>query len=583
VTCSVRMALVLLLATSILVVVPGEVDATVPGGIGRITFTSDTFDMYGDIYIRDFAGSAPIRLTTHAGADYLARWSPDGTLIAFARSEPTAGTDVWVMDPTGLNPSNLTNGVGFYNAPFDWSPDGRRILFVSSRSGNLDVWVMNADGSGQQQITNTPEDETEASWSPDGATIAVERDAGLSSDTWLMDADGSNLRNITNREKKDGAPSWSPDGTMIAYASSFGPGTNIWVMDADGSNPRNLTNAVSGYNWDPAWSPDGSVIAFTSDRDGDYDIWMMNADGTGQTHLTDRAGHEMTVAWESINRDPVAMPDRADVGRGRSVDVFVLTNDTDQDGGALEIIDITRMPGEGSVAINPDGSVTYGHNGMPPPGGFGYPYIDTFEYEVQDPRFSTARAEVLVTVFPSFDDVPDDNIFADDIEWLAVWGITRGCNPPDNTLFCPDSFVTRAQMAAFLVRARGYFDDGGGDLFVDDNGSTFEADIDKLGTAGVTRGCNPPVNDRFCPNQLVTRAQMAAFLVRAYDLADTGLHDLFVDDNGSVFEADIDTLGAHGVSRGCNPPANDRFCPNQFVTREQMAAFIRRASGAEGD
>jgi hypothetical protein len=93
----------------------------------------------------------------------------------------------------------------------------------------------------------------------------------------------------------------------------------------------------------------------------------------------------------------------------------------------------------------------------------------------------------------------------------------------------------------------------------------------------VTLGCNPPLNDRFCPNELVTRGQMAAFLARAFHLTNLGLEDLFVDDNGSIFEFDIDKLGATGISRGCNPPDNDRFCPNDYVTREQMAAFIRRA------
>jgi hypothetical protein len=70
-------------------------------------------------------------------------------------------------------------------------------------------------------------------------------------------------------------------------------------------------------------------------------------------------------------------------------------------------------------------------------------------------------------------------------------------------------------MAAFLVRALGYTDDGGGDLSVDDDGSTFEGDIDRIGAAGVTKGCNPPVNDQYCPDDLVTRGQMAAFLHRA--------------------------------------------------------------------
>ncbi len=70
-------------------------------------------------------------------------------------------------------------------------------------------------------------------------------------------------------------------------------------------------------------------------------------------------------------------------------------------------------------------------------------------------------------------------------------------------------------MAAFLARALELADDGGGDWFVDDDESVFELDIDRLATAGVTRGCNPPINDRFCPRQSVTRAQMAAFLRRA--------------------------------------------------------------------
>jgi chitodextrinase len=166
------------------------------------------------------------------------------------------------------------------------------------------------------------------------------------------------------------------------------------------------------------------------------------------------------------------------------------------------------------------------------------------------------------------------SVFFDDIRWLSGRDITRGCNPPVNDLFCPDDSVTRGQMAAFLVRA---LDLGRSDAvdFVDDEGSVFEADIQSLAAAGITRGCNPPANDRFCPNDPVTRGQMAAFLVRALDLGRSDAVD-FVDDEGSVFEADIQSLAAAGITRGCNPPANDRFCPNDAVTRGQMAAFLKR-------
>jgi hypothetical protein len=171
----------------------------------------------------------------------------------------------------------------------------------------------------------------------------------------------------------------------------------------------------------------------------------------------------------------------------------------------------------------------------------------------------------------------DDSIFEADIEKLAAAGITAGCNPPTNDRYCPDDSVNRGQMAAFLVRALGLTASGTTD-FVDDNGSVFESDIERLAAAGITLGCNPPHNDRYCPSGVVTRAQMAAFLVRALDLP-AGTPDVFVDDDGLVFEADIEALAEAGVTRGCNPPLNDRYCPDTAVTRAQMAAFLVRALG----
>ena len=173
----------------------------------------------------------------------------------------------------------------------------------------------------------------------------------------------------------------------------------------------------------------------------------------------------------------------------------------------------------------------------------------------------------------------DDSVFQTAIEWLALEGITKGCNPPVNDLFCPERSVSRGEMAAFLVRAMGYVDGGGGNRFVDDDDSVFESAIDKLAAAGVTEGCNPPVNDRFCPERSVSRGEMAAFLVRAMGYVDDGGGNRFVDDDGSVFESAVDKLATAGVTQGCNPPVNDRFCPDDNVIRGQMAAFLNRALG----
>ena len=131
-------------------------------------------------------------------------------------------------------------------------------------------------------------------------------------------------------------------------------------------------------------------------------------------------------------------------------------------------------------------------------------------------------------------------------------------------------------MAAFFVRALGLDAGAGSDEFADDDGHLFETEIDVIASAGITRGCNPPANDRFCPDAFVTRGQMAAFFVRAFGLP-SGLSNLFEDDDGHIFEAEIDRLATADITRGCNPPTNDRFCPDAYVTRGQMAAFFHRA------
>ena len=169
----------------------------------------------------------------------------------------------------------------------------------------------------------------------------------------------------------------------------------------------------------------------------------------------------------------------------------------------------------------------------------------------------------------------DNSAHEGDIEAIAAIGITKGCNPPTNDLFCPKASVTRGQMAAFLVRARNL--PATSEAPFGDASGVFEDDINRLAAAGITKGCNPPTNDLFCPEASVTRGQMAAFLVRAFDLPPTS-EAPFGDVEG-VFEDDINRLAAAGITQGCNPPANTAYCPGSVVTREQMATFLTRALG----
>ncbi|HJR93558.1 MAG TPA: GerMN domain-containing protein [Acidimicrobiia bacterium] len=194
----------------------------------------------------------------------------------------------------------------------------------------------------------------------------------------------------------------------------------------------------------------------------------------------------------------------------------------------------------------------------------------------------------LTSLVASAQELAPGGTFADDngnihegyIEAIAAEGVTRGCNPPTNDRYCPLDPVTRGEMAAFLNRALDLATSAN-DHFADDDSSVFEDDINALAEAGITRGCNPPENDEYCPDDVVTREQMAAFLVRGFQYTDDGGGDLFVDDDTSIFEGDIDRLGTAGVTLGCNPPTNDRFCPTDDVLRDQMASFLGRALGLQ--
>jgi hypothetical protein len=184
-------------------------------------------------------------------------------------------------------------------------------------------------------------------------------------------------------------------------------------------------------------------------------------------------------------------------------------------------------------------------------------------------------------------DLPPGGTFTDDngsvhessIEALVAAGITSGCNPPFTTRYCPDDVVTRGQMAAFLRRA-GDIPFTTADHFTDDAGSRFEEDINAISEAGITRGCNPPENDAYCPDRAISRAEFATMLVRTFGY-EPSPDDPFVDDEESIHEEAINAIAAVGVTLGCNPPDNDHFCPDEPVSRAQMASFLVRALGLD--
>lgn len=204
--------------------------------------------------------------------------------------------------------------------------------------------------------------------------------------------------------------------------------------------------------------------------------------------------------------------------------------------------------------------------------------LEAYRAMANDPVFFPDTTELPPpppppSTLPAFLDIAGSE-FRGDIIWLAGRNITKGCNPPANDRFCPDNPVTRGQLATFLTKGLD-IDPSNVDLFFDDDSSVHEANINAAAAAGVIKGYGA---GRVGPNDLVTRGQMAAMLTRALTL-DATTSGSFNDTRNHIFEDDIEALVAAGITSGCNPPVNDRFCPEAVVTRGQFAAFLHRALG----
>jgi hypothetical protein len=169
----------------------------------------------------------------------------------------------------------------------------------------------------------------------------------------------------------------------------------------------------------------------------------------------------------------------------------------------------------------------------------------------------------------------DSSVHEADIDKIAELGITKGCNPPLNDMYCPGREITRGEMAAFLRRNLA-LPDSETDYFTDDTGNIFEGDINALAEAGIAFGCT---ETEYCPNEPLLRDELAELFVRAYGFENPDASDFFVDDDGNRFEASINAMAFNSITFGCNPPDNTEYCPTRPLSRAEMASFFVRALG----
>ena len=287
------------------------------------------------------------------------------TVTVTGRSGGTATVTVTARDPGGLLGTvsfsvwvpaiaQLTDDCGHFPV---WSPDGTRLGFLSKRrfacrfGWGLDfgVYVMNADGSGENIATSGPGVHFRVAWSPDGSRLAFTKSADGHYQIFVVNPDGSGETDLTNNTFHDSWPSWSPDGNRIVFESRRDGNSEIYGMNPDGTGATRLTDNP-GFDGNPAWSPDGTRIAFLSRRDGNRQLYVMNADGTGATNLTGDMGHLLgrDYAW-SPDGTRIAFEARSDV-RSRG-EIYVMN----ADGSSVK--NLTNDPAWDYAPVwSPDGS-----------------------------------------------------------------------------------------------------------------------------------------------------------------------------------------------------------------------------------
>ncbi|HSB66931.1 MAG TPA: hypothetical protein VLD65_10150 [Anaerolineales bacterium] len=278
---------------------------------GLIVFYSER-DGDAEIYLMNVDGSDQRPLTDNAADDFSPSWSPDGRRIIFESDRddphqracfPNCNYNLYVMNADGSEQQQLTSLPGAeWHA--DWSPDGKSLLFTAGSIGftKAGIYRLALAGGDPQPILVDQFTNTDADWSPDGAQICFSSNRDGDFDIYVMKADGSEIRKVIDTGMNDYFPDWSPDGSQITFFGTEWPRVrqDIFTVYTDGSSLVNLTNTPQVVDEDPKWSPDGSKIIFQSDRDGNFEIYLMNTDGSQPQNLTRDTGRDYAPDWWSL-------------------------------------------------------------------------------------------------------------------------------------------------------------------------------------------------------------------------------------------------------------------------------------------
>jgi Tol biopolymer transport system component len=391
-------------------------EAAFPGGNGRIVFASNEGGFERSLVTIEPDGSGRTRIVDRGDEP---AWSPDGTRIAYtAPATLSHGPQLAIVNADGSG-TVFPTGTSDNESQPSWSPDGSRIAFTRYVPDGsffvFEVYVMNADGTGQRRVTDSRADDlgfaaTEPAWSPDGTRIAFTRtirltgNQPLDEEIYVMNADGTGLTRLTHNPatgilSNDLSPAWSPDGSRIVFSSRRDGRYGVHVMNADGTGLRRVAEAPQASF--PAWSPAGDRLAFANPF---QDIHTVGLDGTGLTNVTATPSvSELNPDWQPVNRGPDCSGVRAAPDSlwppNKHLRAVSLSGATDPDGDAVTIAvtGVTHDEGDAAADWSPgDTAAEVLLRADRDPKGDGRVYAIAFEVTDEDGAACTSAATVTV-------------------------------------------------------------------------------------------------------------------------------------------------------------------------------------------
>lgn len=274
----------------------------------RLAFASDrnseivsgrpTDNAVQEIYISDYDGANPSRITVNRTINISPSWSPDGRSLAYT-SYATKFPDIYLHNifevGRPIRPAGGTEAI--QNAQAAWSPDGTRVAFASKRGSNFyNIYVVNRDGSNLRQLTSGNQYDVAPAWSPSGNQIVFVSDRPGKPQLYLIGADGTGLTRLPCQEAECDRPSWSGAVNRIAFTCGAGGGYDICTLDMGTRTVAKLTDGI-GSNEQPSFASNGRHIVFVTTRWGKKQLAMVNLKGEISKRRITQTGNNTYPSW----------------------------------------------------------------------------------------------------------------------------------------------------------------------------------------------------------------------------------------------------------------------------------------------